>query len=149
MQHKLKSKLGFSQLRCQACEEVSTAVLWHCRCRIQWHKCGEHIHKHLLQDISSDKSSPTMCDLPDKGTKRKLSDHGVDRPMPRLSSEREQHTQLIFCIRAAQNACKSGATSLRAPALEFVAYEQVLCCSHCPLCLSHNLTRVHHCKGSV
>ena len=83
-EHKLKSNAGFSQLKCQACDEVKSADMWLCECRIQWHKCGEHVHRHFLNEhLQSNHSVPIVSKLSARGIKRKFPEHGVDRPMPK------------------------------------------------------------------
>ena len=77
--HKLNGKVGFSQIKCNACEEVSSAKEWLCMCRIRWYKCGKHVHKSIWRE----QSSTIICNMHGKGIKSKLLDRGVDRPMPK------------------------------------------------------------------
>ena len=92
-QHTLNGKAGFSQIKCQTCEEVSTAGMWRCMCGIRWYKCGKHVPKTYLplpllhfpsmQSNSYSEHSTRISKLPGKGTKSKRLDHGVDMPMPK------------------------------------------------------------------
>ena len=40
---RLKSKSQFSNIKCTACKEVSSAKGWSCECGVCWKKCGAHI----------------------------------------------------------------------------------------------------------
>ena len=80
--HKLYSKIGFSQIKCQTCQEVNIAMKWCCTCGIKWHKCGMRLRRISMYRFSPIQSSPMICSMPSKGGSMS-QEHGVDRPMPK------------------------------------------------------------------
>ena len=47
--HKLRARIGFGQLTCKRCRQVTKASEWKCSCQIEWHKCRLHVHKDILR----------------------------------------------------------------------------------------------------
>ena len=80
---KLKVKLGFSQLTCQSCRDIRSTAEWLYKCRIQWHKCGEHVHRATLQKIRGFDPPYHVNTAVPRGRKRKRLAGGIDRPMPK------------------------------------------------------------------
>ena len=71
---KLKSKSQFSNIKCTACDEVSSAKVWSCECGICWKKCGTHM---LIE--SAPKHTVTT------NLKKKRRDvRGSDVPFPKI-----------------------------------------------------------------
>ena len=75
--HELRSKLGFHQLTCQRCRQVSSTRQWRCACRLLWYKCDKHVHHKFLgmgKRYVADK----------RGKKRPAAElYGVDKPLPK------------------------------------------------------------------
>ena len=72
---KLKAKFGFSNLRCQACQVVTTAACWRCQCGAKWIKCG--IHRHGIEEKKVRRSKANNSSHEQANPER-----GVDRKMP-------------------------------------------------------------------
>ena len=50
--NKMRTKVGFGNLTCKRCRQVTKASCWHCDCGIDWHKCAMHVHKDLMRSVS-------------------------------------------------------------------------------------------------
>ena len=79
---KLHTKAGYSQIKCQECQEVSSAIRWQCTCGGSWTKCGIHVRRNLKQEFAHETFTPMTCIMPFRGGSMQ-QEHGVDRPMPR------------------------------------------------------------------
>ena len=86
---KLKIKVGFSNLTCKACREITTAASWRCKCNLLWIKCGLHKHE-TKQRISKGKTHEA-----EKMRQMRLS-KGVVKPMPKMRVAIQMHE--VACI---------------------------------------------------
>ena len=39
----MRAKVGFGQLTCKRCRQVTRVFTWHCDCRVEWHRCSMHV----------------------------------------------------------------------------------------------------------
>ena len=73
---KLRTKSGFSKVKCKNCKEIRPSAAWRCRCRKLWIKCPMHLHQRVTA-VKRRKHIPS--------TKEKLlAKYGIDRPLPKL-----------------------------------------------------------------
>ena len=77
-QHELRGKLGFHQLTCQRCRQVSSTRQWRCACRILWCKCERHVPRRLIK-LGTDEVASSSTGL--KRTAATI--YGMDKPMPK------------------------------------------------------------------
>ena len=78
---KLHTKAGYSQIKCQECQEVSSAMKWQCTCGGSWTKCGVHVRRNLKKEFALESFTPMSSSMPVRGGSMQ-QEHGVDRPMP-------------------------------------------------------------------
>ena len=78
VQHELRGKLGFHQLTCQRCRQVTSTRMWRCACRILWFKCERQVPRRLIMKGTDEVASSST------GLKRKATNiYGMDKPMPK------------------------------------------------------------------
>ena len=90
---KLKTKAGFSSLKCKAksCEQVTLSSMWKCCCRIQWVKCPLHVHASLVGKVAKQGASLRMK----ARSSRKARGGEVQMPVKRYSKAKGNFTNRI------------------------------------------------------
>ena len=78
---KMKSKLGFSMMKCLRCKHTTSSSLWRCVCRSLWYKCDEHVHNIFLNSFGLMKVNRGTVKLP--GRVPAISMNGHDVPFPK------------------------------------------------------------------
>ena len=79
---KLHSKVGYSQIKCKECQDANIAMKWQHTCGSSWIKCGVHIRRNLMKELSLASLVPVIRHMPSRGGSMS-QEHGVDRPMPK------------------------------------------------------------------
>ena len=80
---------SFSNLRCRACGEITSAREWRCRCSVLWYKCMHH--KPACKKRA--KSSHKKIDEQIKRRKAMVLKFGTVKPKPRLRLPRGTATR--------------------------------------------------------
>ena len=71
--NKMRAKVGFGQLTCQRCRQVTKAYTWYCECGVEWHRCKMHAHKDILRGVSL-RAETVKRGLGDTSSARGVSD---------------------------------------------------------------------------
>ena len=72
---KLVKGAQFSNLKCQACDEITNSKFWRCDCNQLWHKCCIHV-KGCDEYVQKPKSKQIR--------KTNLVNKGIDKPLPHM-----------------------------------------------------------------
>ena len=75
--NKMRAKIGFGQLTCKRCRQVTKASSWLCTCEVEWHKCRLHVHKDILRGVN------LRAENLKRGVGTKFSAKGTDEPLPK------------------------------------------------------------------
>ena len=80
---RLITKAGFSMVKCanKRCDDVSSSLVWLCRCRLPWVNCLRHLHSAEARTKRRPTAPKTL-----KAERRAL--YGSNRPLPAVAKER-------------------------------------------------------------
>ena len=91
--HKLQVKVGFCQLKCQACRSTNSTKHWKCPCGHQWHKCAVHVQQKLLHIFLG---SQVVHFAPKRRGIRFCTVRGIEQPKPKSRKYADHNDP--FCI---------------------------------------------------
>ena len=60
---KLHTEAGYSQIKCQECQEVSSAMKWQCTCGGSWTKCGVHVRRNPKKEFALGSFTPMSSSM--------------------------------------------------------------------------------------